>query len=73
MINPIHITKLKLFYDVELIERICGYQKAKHFLFFIFLSIKRIILKSEHKLSCFIACHLGEIEASHKLMEPHKF
>ena len=37
MINPIHITKLKLFYDVELIERICGYQKAKHFLFFIFI------------------------------------
>ena len=31
MINPIHITKLKLLYDVELTKRIGGYQKAKHF------------------------------------------
>ena len=34
MINPIHITKLKLLYDVELTKRICGYQKAKLFFFF---------------------------------------
>ena len=33
MINPIHITKLNLIYDVELTKRICGYQKAKHFFF----------------------------------------
>ena len=64
MINPIHITKLKLFYDVELTKRICGYQKAKHFF------LKRINLKAKHELSYFITCHLGEIEASHKLMEP---
>ena len=31
MINPIHITKLTLLYDVELTKRIGGYQKAKHF------------------------------------------
>ena len=31
MINPIHITKLKLLYDVESTKWICGYQKAKHF------------------------------------------
>ena len=31
MVNPIHITKLKLLYDVELTKRIGGYQKAKHF------------------------------------------
>ena len=67
MIDPIHITKLKLLYDVESTKWICGYQKAKHFFFF----IKRINLKAEHELSCFIACHLGEIEASHKLIEPH--
>ena len=65
MINPIHITKLKLLYDVELIKQIGGYQKPKHFFFI------RINLKAEHELSCFIACHLGDIEASHKLMEPH--
>ena len=29
MINPIHITKLKLLYDVELAKQIGGYQKAK--------------------------------------------
>ena len=29
MINPIHITKLKLLYDVELTKQIGGYQKAK--------------------------------------------
>jgi len=34
MINPIHITKLKLLYDVELTKRICGYQKAKNFIYF---------------------------------------
>ena len=34
MINPIHITKLKLLYDVELTIRIGDYQKAKHFFFF---------------------------------------
>ena len=34
MINPIHITKLKLLYDFELTKRICGFQKAKHFFFF---------------------------------------
>ena len=68
MIYPIHITKLKLLYDVELTKRICDYQKPKHF-FLIF--IKRINLKAEHELSCFIAYHLGEIEASHKLMKPH--
>ena len=33
MINPIHITKLKLLYDVELTKRIGGYPKAKHFFF----------------------------------------
>ena len=33
-INPIHITKLTLLYDVELTKRICGYQKAKIFFFF---------------------------------------
>ena len=66
MINPIHITKLMLLYDIELTKRICGYQKAKHF----FIR-KRINLKVEHELSCFIACHLGEIEALHKLMKPH--
>ena len=32
---------------------------------------KRINLKVEHELSCFIACHLGEIESLHKLMKPH--
>ena len=31
MINPIHITKLKLLYNVELTKRIGGYQKAKYF------------------------------------------
>ena len=31
MVNPIHITKLKLLYGVELTKRIGGYQKAKHF------------------------------------------
>ena len=31
MINPIHITKLKLLYDVELTKRIGGHQKAKLF------------------------------------------
>ena len=65
MINPIHITKLKLLYDVELTKRIGGHQKAKLFFF------NRINLKAEHELSCFIAYHLGEIEASHKLMKPH--
>ena len=30
MINPIHLTKLKLLYDVELTKRIGGYQKGKH-------------------------------------------
>ena len=35
MINPIHITKLKLLYDVELTIRIGDYQKAKHFFFFL--------------------------------------
>ena len=63
MINPIHITKLKLLYDVELTKRIGGYQKAKHFF--------NRNLKAKHELSCFIACHLGEIEASHKLTKPH--
>ena len=66
MINPIHVTKSKLLYDVELTKPIGGYQNAKHFFFF-----KRINLKAEHELSYFIACHLGEIEASHKLMKPH--
>ena len=37
----------------------------------IFFFIKRINLKAEHELSCFITRHLGEIEASHKLMESH--
>ena len=60
MINPTHITKLKLLYDVELIKQIGGYQKPKHFFF------NRINLKAEHELSCFIVCHLGEIEVSHK-------
>ena len=68
MINPIHITKLRLLYDFELTKRICGYKKAKHFFFFF---MKRINLKAEQELSCFLACHLGEIEASHKLIEPH--
>ena len=31
MINTIHITKLKLLYDIELTKRIDDYQKAKHF------------------------------------------
>ena len=66
MVNPIHITKLKLLYDVELTKQIGGYQKAKHL-----KKKKRINLKAEHELSCFIACHFGEIEASHKLMKPH--
>ena len=61
MIKPIHITKLKLLYDVELTKQIHGYQKANHFFF----------KEAEHELSCFIACHLGEIEVSHKLMKPH--
>ena len=65
MINPIHITKLKLLYDVELTKRIGGYQEAKHFFFI------RINLKAKHELSSFIACHLGEIKALHKLMKPH--
>ena len=68
MINPIHITKLKLLYDVELTKRIGGYQKANQIFFFF---LERINLKAKHELSCFIACHLGEIEASHKLIEPH--
>ena len=34
MIKPIHITKLKLLYDVELTKQIGGYQKAKQFFFF---------------------------------------
>ena len=67
MINPIHLTKLKLLYDVELTKQICGYQKTKHFFFF----IKRINLKTEHELSYFITCHFSEIEALHKLMEPY--
>ena len=67
MINPIHITKLKLRYDVKLTKRICSYQKAKHYFFY----IKRINLKAEHELSCFIVCYLGEIETSHKLMKCH--
>ena len=29
------------------------------------------ITQAEHELSCFIPCHLGQIETSHKLMEPH--
>ena len=33
MINPIHITKLKLLYNVELTKRICGFHKAKHFFY----------------------------------------
>ena len=41
MINPIHITKLKLLYDVELTKRIGGHQKAKLFFF------NRINLKAE--------------------------
>ena len=67
MVNPIHITKLKLLYDVELTKRIGCYQKAKH----LKKKEKRINLKVEHELSCFIACHLGEIESLHKLMKPH--
>ena len=35
MINPIHITKLKLLYDNELTKQIGGYQRAKHFFFFL--------------------------------------
>ena len=35
MVNPIHITKLKLLYDVELTKQIGGYQKAKQFFFFL--------------------------------------
>ena len=64
MINPIHITKLKLLYDVELTKRIGGYQKVHFFK-------KRINQKAEHELSYFITCHFSEIEALHKLMEPH--
>ena len=30
MISPIHITTLKLLYDVKLTKRIGGYEKAKH-------------------------------------------
>ena len=67
MINPIHITKLKLLYDAELTNELVVTRKLR---FFFFL-IKRINLKAKHELSCFIACHLGEIEASHILMEPH--
>ena len=40
MINPTHITKIKLLYDVELTKRIGSYPKAKHFFF------NRIILNS---------------------------
>ena len=36
-----------------------------------FFFFERINLKAKHEFSCFIACHLGEIEALHKLMEPH--
>ena len=63
MINPFHITKLKLLYDVKLTKRIGGYQKGKH--------LKKKNLKAEHELSCFITCHLSETEASHKLIKPH--
>ena len=42
MINPIHITKLNLIYDVELTKRICGYQKAKHF----------FLIYKKNKLEC---------------------
>ena len=52
MINPIHITKLKLLYDVELTKWIGGYYKAKHL-----NKKKRINSKAEHELFCFIACH----------------
>ena len=34
MINPIHLTKLKLLYDVELTKRIGDYKKTKLFFFF---------------------------------------
>ena len=68
MINPIHITKLKLLYDVKITKQIGGYQKANQFFFFF---VERINLKAEHELSYFITCHLGDIEVSHKLMEPH--
>ena len=54
MINPIHITKLKLLYNVELTKRIGDYEKAKHFFFF-----ERINLKVEHEMSCFIALSFG--------------
>ena len=52
MINTIHITKLKLLYDVELTKWIGGYYKAKHL-----NKKKRINSKAEHELFCFIACH----------------
>ena len=68
MINPIHITKLKLLYDVKITKRIGGYQKANQIFFFF---LERINLKAKHELSYFITCHLGDIEVSHKLMEPH--
>ena len=55
MINPIHITKLKLLYNVELTKRIGDYEKAKHFFFF----LERINLKVEHEMSCFIALSFG--------------
>ena len=34
LIYSIHITRLKLLYDVELTKQIHGYQKANHFFFF---------------------------------------
>ena len=58
---------MMLLYDVKLTKRIGGYEKAKH----LKKEKKRINLKAEHELPCFITCHLGEIEASHKLMKPH--
>ena len=70
MINPIHITKLKLLYDVELTKRIGGYTRKLSFSFSFFF-FERINLKAKHELSCFVACHLGEIEASHELMDHH--
>ena len=34
LIYSIHITRLKLLYDVELTKQIHSYQKANHFFFF---------------------------------------
>ena len=44
LIYSIHITRLKLLYDVELTKQIHGYQKANHFFFFKKLNMNCLVL-----------------------------